>query len=418
MLNRESRLWMWGPLVALASIAIVLAFAAPARAGAAEGEGRDSFNESDGCGAVRVRAPRVTSSGWLSSSTPIRGPWGDYFGRTIGAVDAATVWWSVPMSDGERLRIHERMFPAMSVVNDSLVAQQAAGSYYPIYKTYTFAYAPRTVGGATKLSQHAIANSIDVNSRWNPYSADNVLRTNMPDWFVQTFRDAGFCWGGDWIDSKDAMHYAWQGPAFTPGVEALPIYPPLSAPADFGTIETSIATPGTISPDTVRLLADGGGDAILDVVHLTERNGNVHVDVSQARLEHSTCGVNRYLIGGETLSDTTVLFGDYDGRGGMELWFMRDDGGTADFTVYDRWTDFEESQKFSTSVPFDTTSAYLTGDHAGDGTVDLWQFSKDDDTTTLTVWTRESGFTATAIGIETDLGDTREMQFTLGDRDL
>ena len=418
MPTSELRVRMWTPLIALIGVAMLIAFAAPAQAGGAEGEGWDSFNESDGCGAARVRAPRVTTSGCLSSSTPIRGPWGDYFGRTSGAVDAATVWWSVPGSDGERLRIHERMFPAMSLVDDALVDHQAAGRSYPIYRTYTFAYAPRTVGGSTKLSQHAIANAVDINSRWNPYSADNVLRTNMPDWFSQTFRDAGFCWGGDWIDSKDAMHYSWQGPAFSPGVEPPPMYPPLSASADFASIAATVPTPGTLEPETVRLLADGGGDVVLDVVHLTERSGNVHVDVSQARLEHSSCGVNRYLITGETLADTTVLFGDYDGRGGAELWFMTDDGGTARFDVYDRWTDFESVTTVDTAVPFTSTDAYLTGDHTGDGTVDLWMFRRDEGSTHLDVWSHASGFTDKVLSVDTGLGETTGMMFTLGDRDL
>ncbi|MEA2023398.1 MAG: M15 family metallopeptidase [Actinomycetota bacterium] len=399
-------------------MAALITMAVPAYAGGAEGEGWDSFNESDGCGAARARAPRHTSSGWLGSSTPIRGPWGDHFGRTIGAVHDALVWWSVPGSDGERLQIHERMFPAMSVVNDALVAHQSAGLSYPIYRTYTFAYNPRTIGDTTKLSGHAIGNAVDINSRWNPYSSDNVLRTNMPDWFVDTFRDAGFCWGGDWIDFKDAMHYTWQGPAFTAGVVPQPIYPPRSAPSAFGTVDVSISIPDPEAPGAIRLLAEGDGDAALDVIFISESGSDLSVDVSQARLEHSDCDMSHYEIPGESLDDATVLYGDYDGRGGMELWFMRDDGGTARFTVYDRWTDFENSVSFESSVPFDPTATYITGDYGGDGTVDLWVFRSVDGTTSLDVWSRASGFEETLLSIDTGLGDTTGARFTLGDRDL
>ncbi|MEA3509852.1 MAG: M15 family metallopeptidase [Actinomycetota bacterium] len=407
----------WLLVTGLLMIAL-LAIAVPAFAGASEGEGWDSFNESDGCRAARIGGPRHTSSGWLGASTPVRGPWGDYFGRTIGAVDDALVWWSVPMSDGERLRIHERMLPAMQVVDANLRAHQAAGRNYTIYRTYTFAYAPRTIGGSTKLSHHAIGNSIDVNSRWNPYSADNVLRTNMPDWFVDTFRDAGFCWGGDWMDYKDAMHYAWQGPAFTPGLTPQTMYPPLSAPANFGTVAASIATHKPKTPDTVRLLAEGDEDAALDVILLYEDGRDVTVDVSQARLEHKDCGFSRYTLAGESLEGATILHGDYDGRGGVELWFMRDDGGTARFTVYDRWKNFEESTSFGSTVPFNTTSAYITGDFGGDGTVDLWVFHREDGTTSLDVWSNASGFTETLLSVDSGLGDTTGMYFTFGDRDL
>ncbi|MGB9357445.1 MAG: M15 family metallopeptidase [Acidimicrobiia bacterium] len=405
--------------LAVAIIAFALiGFASPAHGAGAEGEGWDSFNESDGCDAARVRAPRAAASGWFSRSVPVRGPWGDYFGRTIGAVDDALVWWDVPMSDGERLRLHERIVPGLDAAAANLAANQAAGRSYSIYRTYTFAYAPRTVGGSTKISQHAIGNALDINSKWNPYSSANKLTTNMPAWFVDSFTEAGFCWGGDWVDAKDAMHYSWQGPAFTPGMAPAPAYPPLSGRANFSSIAANIATPETLSADTVRLLAEGDGDAALDVVHLTQGTDRVHVDVSQARLGHRSCGVTRYLISGAVLDGSTVLYGDYDGRGGMELWFMTDDGGSAQFTVYDRHSDFEESTTFGTSVPFDETTAYLTGDFGGNGTVDLWTFSRDAGATTLDVWDRDSGFASTNLSIDTGLGDTTGMHFTFGDRDL
>ncbi len=413
--SRHASLW----ILAVAIIAMaLLGVVAPAHGAGAEGEGWDSYNESDGCGAARSRAPRHTASGWLSGSAPIRGPWGDYFGRTIGAVDDALVWWNVPNSDGERLRVHQRMLPALNGVAANLASNQAAGRTYSIYRTYTFAYAPRTIGGSTKISQHSIGNAVDINSRWNPYSSDNVLRTNMPGWFVDSFEDAGFCWGGAWLDSKDAMHYSWQGPAFTPGMSPEVIYPPLSARANFGSIAANIATPGTLGSDTIRLLAEGDGDAALDIVHLNQDDDLVNVDVSQARLGHTTCGVTRYAIEGASLDGATVLYGDYDGRGGMEMWFMTDRSGSAHFEIYDRHTDFEESITLDTSVPFDEASAYLTGDYGRDGSVDLWRLNRDGGSTALEIWSNSSGFSQTTASIDTGLGDTTGMFFTLGDRDL
>lgn len=92
--SRSTMLWS----LAIAVIAFaLLGLASPAHSAGAEGEGWDSFNESDGCDAARVRAPRAAASGWFSNSVPVRGPWGDYFGRTIGAVDDALVWWDVPI---------------------------------------------------------------------------------------------------------------------------------------------------------------------------------------------------------------------------------------------------------------------------------------------------------------------------------
>ena len=101
---------------------------APARAVGAEGEGWPSFNESDGCGSPWMRGPNVQRSGWLPSSTVLRGPHADYFGRTIDQVWNSLVWWDVPMSNGESLRLHERMLPALDRVEENL-AQAASDGY-------------------------------------------------------------------------------------------------------------------------------------------------------------------------------------------------------------------------------------------------------------------------------------------------
>jgi hypothetical protein len=140
--------------------------------------------------------------------------------------------------------------------------------------------------------------------------------------------------------------------------------------------------------------------------------------VSQARLGHTSCGISRYLIPNESLESATVVHGDYDGRGGIDLWFLRDVGGVVQMTVYDRWTDFENATVVTTSAPFDADAAFMTGDHGGDGTVDLWALDRGAGTTTLTVWTKGSGFSAKAVDIDTGLGDTTGQLFTLGDRDL
>ena len=404
-------------VVAVALIASTF-FVLPAHASGAEGEGWPVFTESGGCDAPRVRAPRVNRSGSLSSSTPIRGPWGDYFGRTAGAVGNNTTWWDVPMSDGERLRVHKRTLPALQQVGATLEAHLAAGRSYLIRKAYTFAYTSRTIGGSTKVSHHAIGNATDINSIYNPFSADNVLRTNMPEWFVDSFRDAGFCWGGDWESKKDAMHYSWNGPAFTPGLTPSAIYAPLTAEAGFSSVYADIATPGTLEPETVSLLTEMDGDAAIDVVMLTERGGNIYVDVSQARSDHTWCGVGRYLVEGQTLTGTTVLYGDYNGKGGTDLWFMTEEGGKAKFVIYDRWLDFTEKTTLGTKVPIAADDAYLTGDYGNDGTVDLFVLRRSSGSTFLEVWSNASGFDSRVANVDTGLGDTRGWVFTLADRDL
>ena len=125
--------------VIVASVAAVatltLTFtASPATASGAEGEGWPSFDESDGCGVPRMRSPRVTKEGFLASSEPVRGPWGDYFGRTIRQIRDDLVHWSVPMSDGERLLVHRRTLPALQEAGANLLSAQAAGKHYLMLK--------------------------------------------------------------------------------------------------------------------------------------------------------------------------------------------------------------------------------------------------------------------------------------------
>ena len=56
----------------------------------------------------------------------------------------------------------------------------------------------------------------------------------MPQWYVSAWRDAGFCWGGDWQTIKDPMHFSWKGPKATPGYDDVPApFPPSTSAGDF-----------------------------------------------------------------------------------------------------------------------------------------------------------------------------------------
>jgi hypothetical protein len=68
----------------------------------AGGTALPSFNESAGCeGPQGVRGPYATTSGYLSGSESIYGPWGDFFGRDIAEVESQLVEVELPMpADG------------------------------------------------------------------------------------------------------------------------------------------------------------------------------------------------------------------------------------------------------------------------------------------------------------------------------
>lgn len=82
---------------------------------------------------------------------------------------------------------------ALAVCPDYVV--KTIGCFNPRYK--------RTVRG--DLSVHSWGLAVDINAATNPLAAE--LTTDMPDAFVQAFKDQGFVWGGDWNHLKDAMHY-------------------------------------------------------------------------------------------------------------------------------------------------------------------------------------------------------------------
>ncbi|MEE8405593.1 MAG: M15 family metallopeptidase, partial [Acidimicrobiia bacterium] len=170
----------------------------------------DSFSESSTCGDPYTRTPFVSEQGSLAESEPIFGPFGTYFGRSIAEVRSSLVYWAVPFSGGRTTKVHRAMLPALNQVAASLAAEASNGRVYRI--TWGGGFTPRTIGGTHQLSRHGLGLAIDINSAQNPYRADNRLITDMPAWFVDVWRSAGFCWGGDWKYAKDPMHFSWMGP--------------------------------------------------------------------------------------------------------------------------------------------------------------------------------------------------------------
>ncbi len=358
--------------VALALIGSSLFVAPDASAVGAEGESWPSFNESDGCGSPWMRGSKVQTSGSLASESLVRGPYGDYFGRTIAAIEAQLGWWDVPMSDDESLRLHQRLNPALDLVKSALAQAAGSGLWYPIYKKQTFAYTPRTVRGSYRISQHGLGASVDINSIYNPYSSSNKLKTDMPGWFVDVWRSAGFCWGGGWIDTKDSMHYSWRGPLFTPGMTTLPpATDPLTNAESFGRTMHTKSVPTGPDGTRFRLLMDGDLDGAIDVVQIVETPTASLIDVISAGEGYRGCAVSRYPVG--SVPDAVAAIpGDWNRDGAMDLWLVNDKGGLS-ITVYNRATDFATTE--TVSVNASPGNAYLSADHNVDGWSDLYILS-------------------------------------------
>jgi len=113
---------------------------------------------------------------------------------------------------GKNVYIHESLHPSINRISNRWedIGGQAA---YPI--NTIGGYNCRWLTGQTDtLSNHAYGLALDVNSNTNPY-IENLSSigsrsdyTDMPEWFVQLWRDEGYGWGGDWQSKKDAMHFS------------------------------------------------------------------------------------------------------------------------------------------------------------------------------------------------------------------
>jgi len=263
--------------------------------------------------------PRANESGWLDSDTLLRGEFAAMFGRSVKQVRKNLVRWTIPGST-KVLAVHRAMLPALEQASEQINATIAGGDQYVIDGRSTFSAAARTIGASKRISLHTFGNAFDVNSLRNPFRGDNELVTDMPDWWVQSFLDAGFCWGGLWIGSKDAMHFAWQGPAFSGYTQPPEPYAPLTEAVPFVHPAASIRVePQAVGTTIATVLTDIDNNGAIDVVRITDRGPDLLIDASVASRRHNACSSRRSLVAGIgdlARSSVALGFGDLDGRGG------------------------------------------------------------------------------------------------------
>ena len=243
-----------------------------------------SFNESFNCdGPDGIRGPVVPSVGRQGAAVEVFGPWGDAFGRSIGAIAESLVWWEMPFSGGYHVRVHRLALPAF---------EQAARNL-----------------------RNAVRDVPWRDYEVNPFRTDNLLITDMPSWFVRAWTDAGFCWGGNWRDLKDPMHFSWKGPLAIPGYGS----PPLpTAPRTQRTAFRQVARQSTTALDpaagAATFVEDIDRDGAPDVVVLRPwtSSGRHRMESARARTGFETC------LGAVTApipDDVAFVMGDYDGTG-------------------------------------------------------------------------------------------------------
>jgi hypothetical protein len=276
------------------------------------------------------------------------------------------------MSDGEVLKVHRRTLPALQKVALSLADVTTRGWTYDVLSTQTFAYTPRTVGGKYRVSQHSFGNAIDINSLSNP-TVEGPLVTDMPGWFVNAWTDAGFCWGGDWIERTDAMHFSWRGPALMDSETKLPkAYAPLTDPQNFSRVIHRQDVPAATGGVRFEFLMDADGDSVVDVVRISDRGTTTVVEVLPARSGYAGCAKARHRSP-IVVSGDAALPGDWDGDGHPDIWIIDDESGLS-LTAFLRVDSFASTQ--SVSVHSIGGDEYLSGDHDVDGWGDLYIFSR------------------------------------------
>jgi len=406
-------------LLALVLLAPAAAVASGNMAPVPEAATLPSFNESPGCGEPQgVRGPYATRGGDLPSSEPLWGPWADFFGRDIAEVRSSLVTMRLPSPGGDvTVYVHELVAPSLQQVIDNLEQEAARGNTYNIRRWDTWSYRAATIPPHRYLSFHAIGAAIDINSTTNPYRADNVLITDMPDWFVTAWTDAGWCWGGDWQTIKDTMHFSWKGPLATPRYQAPAPTTPRTGVANFRRTLTFPTALGTAPDDAVQLVADLDRDGAPDPVRIRPYTPAGHLAVEGAQAMHGfeTCWKS-FPTSHPGTPGAALILGDRTGDGRPDLWEIDGSGPALRITVYTLASNFfRRLRPRDTDIPAVPGASYLVGDHDRDGHADLYVVHPGDPTI-VEVW--RGPRLVEILETQVPLPTTPEWQFAMGDRDV
>ncbi len=383
------------------------------------------FNESGGCDdAAGVVTPASTTNSLPNRALPsghqVRGSWGDFFGRDYGDVSSSQVWWTVPMSGGKQVKVHTRALPAFQQVTANLAAEQANGRYYNARIVGSWVW--RRVGGSYRMSTHAFGATIDINWDTNPFDEDGDLTTDMPNWYVNAWRDAGFCWGGDWQTAKDPMHFSWKGPIATDGYGTVPApYQPVTAKGDFTDGALSVVAEFSDGSEGAEYhWADGTRDGVADLYRLRPWvAGSTLVEVSQARHDFRWCSIRSHVVPGAPIGSVDDAgMADVDGDSRPDLVLADDKNGNTRVRAWTYESGYDSKLTYNTNLTFAPGREYLFGDHDRDGLPDLHVVTPGSDTS-IRVFSASSGHTSQiasrTLPPNTASGD---WQFALGDVDV
>ncbi len=391
-----------------------------------------SFNESGGCGLpVGIAPPMSTTNTLPGRALPadheVRGPWGSFFGRDRTDVGGRMVWWTVPMSGGTKVSVHERALPAFQQVTANLAAEQAKGRFYDVRLASSFVW--RRIGGSYRMSTHSFGTTIDINWDTNPYIDDEPLPplsvyTDMPSWFVQAWTEAGFCWGGDWVGVKDAMHFSWKGPLATPGYGSVPR--PIAPETSLRGFTTQVASHqshfSAKRSDSHYYFGDGNRDGAPDLVRVRSYGaGHLLLEVSRSSREFRECGVSRF-VALHADRPGEVLVGDVVGDARLDLAVVESHNSPVSIRIHPYSSGYSLEETIQTGVTNGQAREYLLGDFDRDGVSDLFVVDRagPSGNVAVEVYSGSESYQQELLDVVTPVAGAPfgEMRFAIGDRDV
>lgn len=327
------------------------------------------FSESSGCGSAYTRPPFASRSGYLSDAEAVLGPFGTYFGRSVGELRSSQATWMVPFSGGRLVKVHKDALPAFQQVSQNLMSEAGEGRIYWVHTVGAFT--PRTVGGEYQVSRHAFGTAIDINPAQNPYRSSGPLITDMPAWYVEAWTAAGFCWGGDWLGEKDAMHFSWMGPGSGFGNPIDPL-PPKTAKRAYGPVDGTYATVmGPVLERYVLAIGAATGNGGPNVAGIRSHGDGAVLDVASGYESFGSCSVRRWFLeDGSQAGDDHLVLMDVDGDSRQDLVTLRRTGGATEIQISKYQSDFEEVETMSR--PLGDVVAVAGADFDADRIADLW----------------------------------------------
>ena len=159
------------------------------------------------------------SSANCSATTPVYGSGGN--GKQLSRDDLISVYGGPSPDDiksqlisvdflGKKVQVHKLVAGCLTAVANEI-------------KNNNVSYTIRAIGGYRydsnngssnigEKSYHTYGVAVDINPDTNPFIAGGgTAPHDMPQEYIEAFKNHGWSWGGNWNGTKDYMHFEFNG---------------------------------------------------------------------------------------------------------------------------------------------------------------------------------------------------------------